>query len=165
MTRISEIKVVLLVGLSLAGLASAAKSKARKLDTARIEELTGAKGTLDAQENVFKVTLPRGDIAATAAGVRLTPAIGLTAWAAFIAVGAHTMTMGDMVMTEDQVNPVMSVALDNGLEVTALHNHFFWDAPKVMFMDPAKASQCRSMPSPAHQSSPVQSMATTSTAC
>src|SRR5215218_4226977 len=42
--------------------------------------------------------------------------------------------MGDTVMTEDQVNAVMSAALDNGLEVTALHNHFFWDSPKVMFM-------------------------------
>src|SRR5258706_10503911 len=42
--------------------------------------------------------------------------------------------MGDMVLLEDQVNPVMSVALDSGLEVTALHNHFFWDSPKVMFM-------------------------------
>ena len=44
------------------------------------------------------------------------------------------MVMGDMVLTEDQVNPAMSAALDNGLEVTALHNHFFWDSPKVMFM-------------------------------
>src|SRR5207244_3307187 len=44
------------------------------------------------------------------------------------------MVMGDMTLTEDQVNPAMSAALDNGLEVTALHNHFFWDAPKVMFM-------------------------------
>jgi hypothetical protein len=44
------------------------------------------------------------------------------------------MVMGDLCLTEDQVNPVMSVALDNGLEVTALHNHFFWDTPKVMFM-------------------------------
>jgi hypothetical protein len=44
------------------------------------------------------------------------------------------MVMGDLCLTEDQVNPVMSVALDNGLEVTALHNHFFWDSPKVMFM-------------------------------
>jgi hypothetical protein len=42
--------------------------------------------------------------------------------------------MGDVVLLEDQVNPVMSVALDNGLEVTALHNHFFWDSPKIMFM-------------------------------
>ena len=44
------------------------------------------------------------------------------------------MMMGDMVLLEDQANPVMSVALENGLEVTALHNHFFWDSPKVMFM-------------------------------
>src|SRR5206468_7978129 len=69
-----------------------------------------------------------------AAGVRITPPMGLTSWAAFKRVGAHTVVMGDMVLLEDQVNPVMSVALDSGLEVTALHNHFFWDSPKVMFM-------------------------------
>jgi hypothetical protein len=44
------------------------------------------------------------------------------------------MVMGDIVLLEDQANPVMSAALENGLEVTALHNHFFWDTPKVMFM-------------------------------
>jgi hypothetical protein len=105
-----------------------------KLDTAKIEELTGAKGKLDEKEGVFKVAVPRSDLAVTAAGVRLTPPMGLTAWAAFKRAGAHTMVMGDMVLLEDQVNPVMSVALDNGLEVTALHNHFLWDTPKVMFM-------------------------------
>jgi hypothetical protein len=104
------------------------------LDTAAIEQLTGAKGALDAKEGVFKVSLPRGDIAATAAGVRMTPPLGLTAWAAFTKAGKHTMVMGDIVLLEDQVNPVMSAALDAGLEVTALHNHFFWDTPKVMFM-------------------------------
>src|SRR5207244_982523 len=67
-------------------------------------------------------------------GVRMTPPLGLTSWASFIRHGKDTMVMGDMVLTEDQVNPVMTVALDNGLEVTALHNHFFWDSPKVMFM-------------------------------
>jgi hypothetical protein len=66
--------------------------------------------------------------------VKLTPRLGLTAWAAFKQAGRHTMVMGDLVLLEDQVNPVMSVALDNGLAVTALHNHFFWDSPKVMFM-------------------------------
>jgi hypothetical protein len=60
--------------------------------------------------------------------------MGLTSWAAFKKMRDHTMVMGDTVLLEDQVNPVMSVALDNGLEVTALHNHFFWDSPKVMFM-------------------------------
>ncbi|MBP1688994.1 MAG: LppY/LpqO family protein, partial [Deltaproteobacteria bacterium] len=85
-------------------------------------------------EGAFKVSVPRSDLSVTAAGVRLTPPMGLTSWAAFKRAGAHTMVMGDTVLLEDQVNAVMSVALDNGLEVTALHNHFFWDTPKVMFM-------------------------------
>lgn len=104
------------------------------LDTARLEELTGAKGALDAKEGVFKVSVPRSDLSVLIAGVRMTPPLGLTSWAAFTRAGEHTMVMGDTVLLEDQVNPVMSVALENGLEVTALHNHFFWDSPKVMFM-------------------------------
>lgn len=105
-----------------------------RLDATRIEQLTGAKGKLNEKEGVFKVSVPRNDLKVTTAGVRMTPPMGLTSWAAFQKAGTHTMVMGDMVMTEDQVNPVMSVALENGLEVTALHNHFFWDSPKVMFM-------------------------------
>jgi hypothetical protein len=112
----------------------AAEKKAPGLDTAKIEELTGMKGALDPKEGVFKVSMPRSDLAVTAAGVRMTPPMGLTAWAAFMRAGAHVMVMGDMVVLEDQANPVMSAALDSGLEVTALHNHFFWDSPKVMFM-------------------------------
>jgi hypothetical protein len=104
------------------------------LDTAKIEQLTGGKGELNAQEGVFKVSVPRTDLAVTAAGVKMTPPMGLTSWAAFQPVSPQTMVMGDIVLLEDQVNPVMSVALSNGLEVTALHNHFFWDTPKVMFM-------------------------------
>ena len=104
------------------------------LNTANIERLTGLKGKLDEKEGAFKVSYPRSDIGSTAAGVKLTPPLGLTAWAAFSGGGGHTMVMGDVVLTEDQVNPAMSAALDNGLEVTALHNHFFWDSPKVMFM-------------------------------
>jgi hypothetical protein len=116
------------------GSASPVRGAEAALDTASIERLTGAKGALDAKEGVFKVSLPRKDITATAAGVRMTPPLGLTAWAAFTKAGAHTMVMGDIVLLEDQVNPVMSAALDAGLEVTALHNHFFWDTPKIMFM-------------------------------
>jgi len=107
---------------------------ATALDGAQIEQLTGAKGKLDDKEGVFKVSVPRSDLDVHAAGVHLSPAMGLTTWAAFTRAGAHTMVMGDLCLTEDQVNPVMSAALDNGLEVTALHNHFFWDDPKVMFM-------------------------------
>src|SRR5437870_8646831 len=104
------------------------------LDTAKIEQLTGVKGEMNDKEGVFKVSVPRTDLAVTAAGVKMTPPMGLTSWAAFHQVGTQTMVMGDMVVLEDQVNPVMSAALANGLEVTALHNHFFWDSPKIMFM-------------------------------
>src|SRR6058998_1905692 len=122
-----------MVGVLVAASAFATPPKA-PFDTVKIEELTGAKGSFSEKEGVFKVSVPRGDLSVTAAGVRLTPPMGLTCWAAFKRAGAHTMVMGDIVLLEDQVNPVMSVALDNGLEVTALHNHFFWDTPKVMFM-------------------------------
>ena len=105
-----------------------------KLDTAKIEQLTGAKGQLNEKEGVFKVNAPRTDLNVTVAGVKMTPPMGLTSWAAFQKVGDQTMVMGDMVVLEDQVNPVMDVALGNGLEVTALHNHFVWDSPRIMFM-------------------------------
>mgnify|MGYP003288389774 CR=1 FL=1 len=104
------------------------------LDTAMIERLTGVKGERIEKEGVFKVSVPRSDLDVSVAGVKMTPPLGLTSWAAFQKAGEHAMVMGDMVLLEDQVNPVMSVALDNGLEVTALHNHFLWDAPRVMFM-------------------------------
>jgi len=85
---------------------------------------------MDEKEGVFKVSVPRADLKVTTAGVKMTPPLGLTSWAAFKSMGDHTVVMGDTVMTEDQVNAVMSAALDNGLEVTALHNHFFWTARK-----------------------------------
>jgi len=104
------------------------------LDTALIERLTGAKGALDSAEGVFKVSVPRTDLGLEVAGVRMVPRLGLTSWAAFKRMGDHAMVMGDLVLREDQVSPVMSAALDAGLEVTALHNHFLGDTPRVMFM-------------------------------
>src|SRR4030095_10682814 len=94
----------------------------------------GAKGTLDESEGVFKVSAPRTDLAVNVAGVKMVPALGLTSWAAFQPAGDQTMVMGDMVLQEDQVVPVMDAALNNGLAVTALHNHFLSDSPKIMFM-------------------------------
>ena len=118
----------------LTSLLLAAAPHAAPLDTARIEQLTGARGKLDRAAGVFKVAMPRTDLALTVGGVKLTPPSGLTSWAAFEPAGSEVMVMGDMVLTEDQVNPVMSTALDNGLEVTALHNHFLGESPRVMFM-------------------------------
>ncbi len=106
-----------------------------KFDTAKIDDAAGAKGALNEAEGVFKVSYPRTDIKVTVDGTILSPFMGLTSWAAFSSgMEKPAMVMGDMVLLQDEVNPAMSVALENGLAVTALHNHFFYDEPKVYFM-------------------------------
>ena len=104
------------------------------VDGPMIDQLTGLKGKLNEQEGVYRVTFPRADVKVTVDGWTMPPFMGLGTWAAF--KGSHTkaMVMGDTVLFEDEVNPVMSTALENGLGVTALHNHFFFDHPKVYFM-------------------------------
>src|SRR5438105_897669 len=106
-----------------------------KFDTAKIEQITGLKGTFNEAEAVFKVSAPRSDVRVDVDAWQMPPFMGLTSWAAFTAgKGAEAMVMGDLVLFHDEVNPVMSAALENGLDVTALHNHFFFDEPKVYFM-------------------------------
>lgn len=105
------------------------------IDTGKIEALTGLKGTFTQAEGVFKVTQPRGDVKVSVDGWQMPPFMGLTSWAGFIeGKKAEAMVMGDLVLFQDEVNPVMSALLDAGLSVTALHNHFFYDDPKVFFM-------------------------------
>lgn len=134
MTRVSTFlsKGILVLALSLGVVAPS--FAAEELNTRQIEKLTGLTGKLNETEGVFKVSLLRSDLTVDANGVKITPPLGLTAWAAFHKVGTKDMVMGDIVLTENQVNAVMSAALENGLEVTGLHNHFFWDNPKIMFM-------------------------------
>ncbi len=104
------------------------------LNPTEIERLTKLKGQMNAGHTVFKVKYPRTDLHVMAQGIRITPAMGLTAWAAFTSVGSHVEVMGDLVLTENQINSVMSAALDNGLKVTALHNHYIFETPKIMYM-------------------------------
>lgn len=120
--------VSLAVAIPLSGAISDAQRTA-------IDKATGAKGSYTADEDVYRVTFPRTDVKVAIEGRSMHPFLGLTSWAAFTP-DAHggLMVMGDLVLFEDEVNPVMSAALDNGLEVTALHNHFFFDSPRVMFM-------------------------------
>ena len=126
-------KRVFIAGLIFA--ASIFASVAAGLDTAHIDELTGLKGKMNEKEGVYKVTFPRDDVKVVVDGWTMPPFMGLGTWAAFTK-GAHAeaMVMGDTVLFEDEVNAAMSAALDNGLNVTALHNHFFFDRPKVFFM-------------------------------
>src|SRR5262245_59424059 len=88
-------------------LAQASWAAGAALNGTRIEELTGAKGSLDEKAGVFKVSVPRSELSVTVAGVKMVPALGLTSWAAFEPAGDQTMVMGDMVLQEDQVVPVM----------------------------------------------------------
>jgi hypothetical protein len=105
------------------------------LDTAKIDQLTGLKGKLNEKEGVYRVTFPRADVKVAVEGWTMPPFMGLGTWAAFTQ-GSHTeaMVMGDTVLFEDEVNPAMSCAFENGLSVTAFHNHFLFDHPKVYFM-------------------------------
>jgi len=107
---------------------------AATLDTAKIDQITGLKGKMNEEEGVYKVTFPRNDVKVVVDGWTMPPFMGLGTWAAFTPAKDGAMVMGDTVLFEDEVNAAMSAALDNGLNVTALHNHFFFDYPKVYFM-------------------------------
>jgi Domain of Unknown Function (DUF1259) len=89
----------------------------------------------DFKDNVLKVNIPRNDLKVTVAGVATPTPFGFGGWVAMTrGDGGHQVLMGDLVLLQEEVNPVMSALLGNGLEVTALHNHFFWDEPRMFYM-------------------------------
>ena len=89
----------------------------------------------DYKDNVLKVNIPRNDLKVAVEGVATPTPFGFGGWVAFTkGTGGMDVMMGDLVLTEDEVNPVMSALLNNGLDVTALHNHFLFDTPRVFFM-------------------------------
>jgi hypothetical protein len=89
----------------------------------------------DYKANVLKVNIPRNDVSVTVANVKTPTPFGFGGWVAMTkGTGGMDVMMGDLVLTQDEVNPVMSALLANGLEVTALHNHFLWDEPRMFYM-------------------------------
>jgi hypothetical protein len=89
----------------------------------------------DFQANVLKVNIPRNDLKVTIDGASTPTPFGFGGWLAMTkGDGGNDVMMGDLVLLEDEVNPVMSALLDNGLEVTALHNHFFFESPRIFYM-------------------------------
>ena len=115
-------------------LAVISSAVATSLDTARIDQITGLKGKMNEKEGVYKVTFPRNDVKVVVDGWTMPPFMGLGTWAAFTGTNNGAMVMGDTVLFQDEVSAAMTAALANGLSVTALHNHFFFDQPKVFFM-------------------------------
>ena len=89
----------------------------------------------DYKANVLKVNIPRNDLSVTVANVKTPTPFGFGGWVAMSkGTGGMDVMMGDLVLTQDEVNPVMSALLDNGLDVTALHNHFFREEPRIYYM-------------------------------
>ncbi|HYO81666.1 MAG TPA: DUF1259 domain-containing protein [Bryobacteraceae bacterium] len=115
-------------------LVPAAQAELSEKARAVVDQLTGAKGTYTAEEDVYRVAFPRTDLKVSIEGRPAHPFLGFSSWAAFTPGHGGTMVMGDIVLLEDEVSSAMSAALDNGLEVTALHNHFFYESPRVMYM-------------------------------
>jgi hypothetical protein len=88
----------------------------------------------DFKDHVLKVNIPRNDVAVTVKGVKTPTPFGFGGWVALTNGSGMDVMMGDLVLLQDEVNPVMSALLEQGLDVTALHNHFFWDEPRMFYM-------------------------------
>src|SRR5947208_8392608 len=98
-----------------------------------VEQALGKAGSMQPGD-VYKVSLPRSDLRVTVGGVELKPALALGSWVAFKKTGDMTTVMGDLVLTEDEVTPVMTKLEEGGIEPTALHNHVLHESPRVMYM-------------------------------
>ena len=106
---------------------------APKKDWTDVEAALGRAGTVQ-PDGAYKASFPRGDLSVTADGVAIKPALALGSWAAFNESGAHAMAMGDLVLLESEVNPVIAELQKGGIEATAIHNHLIGESPRVMYV-------------------------------
>ena len=114
---------------------SASIARAQEMPAAYQQVLDTLGRAGDFKANVLKVNIPRNDLSITVAGFNTPTPFGFGGWVAMSkGSGGMDVMMGDLVLTQEEVNPVMSALLDNGVDVTALHNHFFWDEPRVLYM-------------------------------
>ena len=102
-------------------------------DWTSVDAAMGRPGAVQAAD-VHRYSFPRSDLAVTVDGIRVRPALALGSWLAFRDMGDHAEVMGDLVLTQDEVNPVLSRLLEGGLTITALHNHLLRSTPGTMYM-------------------------------
>src|SRR5881628_512794 len=127
MQRLSCLAVAALIVLGLISSAEAAP------DWNAVAQALGKTGT-EMAGGVYRVGFPRSDLHVELGDIELKPTFALGSWVAFAPMGEQAMVMGDLVLTEDEVEPVMKSLLDSGLEITALHNHLFHAAPATFYM-------------------------------
>lgn len=119
--------------LALLGWLPALTAHGAELDAAAIGEAAGTEASVQ-EDGVVRIGWGRDDVRVTIDGMAFPPSAGLGSWAAFTSAGKDAVVMGDTVVFQDEVDAAMDAAFGHGLEVTALHNHFFYDEPKVYFM-------------------------------
>ena len=123
-------------------LASAASASAQIIDWSKVDEAFGRKAAVS--DDVHRYGFPRTDLTVTVDGVTIRPAFALGGWIAMKPAHGGAMVMGDLVLLESEINPVMTVLIQNGLEITAVHNHILRASPATFYMhvgghgDPAK---------------------------
>jgi hypothetical protein len=123
-----------LSAMSLAMLiAGASPSLAAERDWSAVGKALGKEGTI-MPGGIYRIALPRTDLSVTLDGVTLKPGFALGGWLAFAPMGDKAMVMGDLVMTQEEINPVVKRFEESGIEITALHNHLLRAEPATMYM-------------------------------
>src|ERR671926_1050937 len=132
--REGRVGFVALLSVVVLTLLAAAAARAQQADDWNaVAQALGRTGSLQPGD-VYKVSLPRSDLEVTVRGVQVKPALALGSWVAFKRMGGAAMVMGDLVLTEDEVTPVLTKLQQGGVEQTALHNHVLNESPRVMYM-------------------------------
>jgi len=136
----------LLASLAVLSLAVCSIAFAADADWSKVEQALGKKGSAQ-PGGVYKFGFPRSDLQVTVDGVAIKPSLALGSWLAFVPTASGAMFMGDLVLTESEIAPVMRQLVDNGVQISAVHNHLLRAAPAVVYMhvagdgDPAKQAQ------------------------
>ncbi len=125
---ITKRTIWILISIALFPLVTAAQG----LDTTKIDQALGRSGQKTG--DVYRVGFSRTDLQVTVAGVSIKPGLALGSWAAFSGSDANASVMGDLVLLESEVNPVMSKLRASGIEITAVHNHVLNETPQVLYM-------------------------------
>jgi hypothetical protein len=128
----SSFRRILVIGLGLT-LSSLVGSAQNANDWKDVETVMGRSGQVQAGD-VLRFGMPRKDMHITLDGVAIKPTLALGSWIAFKRTGSEAMVMGDLVLTEDEVEPVMMKLQENGVHESAIHNHLLGETPHVMYM-------------------------------